>query len=37
MKFDRHLGISAVEVPVESDWKSLNLNFTALRLHEILQ
>ena len=38
MKFDRHFGSAAAEVPVkfQSDWKSLNLNYGASRHHEIL-
>ena len=38
LKFDRHLGSSAAEVPVkfQSGWKSLNPNLAASRLHEIL-
>ena len=37
--FDRHLGSSAAEVPAkfQSDWKSLNPNLAASRLHEILR
>ena len=39
MEFDRHLGSAAAEVPVkfQSDWKSLNPNPVAERLHEILR
>ena len=39
MKFHRHLGSAAVEVPVKfhSDLKSLNQNLAAMRLHEILR
>ena len=39
LKFDRHLGSSAVDVPVkfQSDWQSPNPNLAASRLHEILQ
>ena len=39
LKFDRHLGSDAVEVAVkfQSDWKSLNQNLAASRLHEILR
>ena len=39
LKFDRHLGSSAAEVPVifQSDWKSLKPNLAASRLHEILR
>ena len=39
MKFDRHLGIVAAEVPVKfgSDWEILNTNLAASRLPEILQ
>ena len=39
MKFDRHLGSSAADVPVkfQSDWLSPNLNLVASRLHKILQ
>ena len=38
LKFDRHLGSAAAEVPVkfQSDWKSLNPNLAASRLYEIL-
>ena len=37
-EFDRHLGSTAVEMPVqlESDWKNLNLNLATLRLRDIL-
>ena len=37
LKFDRHLGRAAAEVPVkfQSDWKSLNPNLAASRLHEM--
>ena len=39
LKFVRHLGSSAAEVPAkfQSDWKSLNPNLAASRLHEILR
>ena len=39
LKFDRHLGSTAAEVPVKflSDWKSLNPNLAASRLREILR
>ena len=39
LKFDRHLGNAAAEVPVkfENDWKSSNPNLAASSLHEILQ
>ena len=39
LKFDRHLGSNAAEVPAkfQSDWKSLNPNLAASRLHEILR
>ena len=39
LKFDRHLGSTAAEVPVkfQSDWKCLNPNLAASRLHEILR
>ena len=39
LKFDRHLGSVAAEVPVkfQSNWKSLNPNLAASRLHEILR
>ena len=39
LKFDRHLGSIAAEVPVKSycDWISLNPNPMASRLHEILR
>ena len=39
LKFDRHLGSTAAEVPVkfQGDWKSLNPNLVASRLHEILR
>ena len=39
LEFDRHLGSATAEVPVkfQSDWKSLNPNLTASRLHEILR
>ena len=39
MKFDRHLGNVAVNVPckIQSDWKSLKLNLATLRLHKILR
>ena len=35
LKFDRHLGSSVAEVPAkfQSDWKSLNPNLAASRLH----
>ena len=38
-KFDRHLGSAAAEVHVklQSDWRSLNPNLAASRLHEILR
>ena len=38
-KFDRHLGSIAAEEPVKfkSDWKSLNQNLAASKLHEILR
>ena len=38
-KFDRHFGSAFAEVPLkfQSDWKSLNVNLVASRLHEILQ
>ena len=38
-EIDRHLGSCAAEVPVkfQSDWKSLNPNLAASRLHKILQ
>ena len=38
MKFDRHNGSAAAEVPVklQSDQKSLNHNLVALRHHEML-
>ena len=37
--FDRHLGSTAAEVPanLQSDWKNLNMNLEASRLHEILR
>ena len=39
IKFYRHLGSAAAEVPVkfQSDWKSVNPNLAASRLHEILR
>ena len=39
LKFDRHLGSAAAEMPVkfQSNWKSQNPNLAASRLHEILQ
>ena len=39
LKFDRHLGSAAAEVLVkfQSDWKSLNPNPVASRLHEVLR
>ena len=39
MKFDRHLGSTAAEVPVKlpSDCKSLNPNLADSRLHKILR
>ena len=39
LKFDRHLGSTAAEVPVkfQSNWKSLNMNLAAPRLNEILR
>ena len=39
LKYDRCLGSAAAEMPVkfESDWKSLNPNLVASRLHEILR
>ena len=39
LKFDRHLGSTVAEVRVkfQSDWKSLNQNIAALRLHEIFR
>ena len=39
LKFDRHLGSAAAEVPVkfQSDWKNLNPNLAASRLREILR
>ena len=39
LKFDRHLGSAAVELPAkfQSDGKSLNPNLTAPRLHEALR
>ena len=38
LKFDKHLGSVAAEVPViKSDWKSLNPKLAALILHEILR
>ena len=39
LRFDRHLGSSAAEMPVKfkSDWKSLNLNLTASRLYDIIR
>ena len=39
LQFDRHIGNAAAEVPVkfQNDWKSLNPNFAASSLHEILQ
>ena len=38
LKFDRHLGSAAAEVPVkfQSDYENLNLNLVDSRLHEIL-
>ena len=38
-KFDRHLGSAAAGVTVkfQNDWKSLNPNLMAMRLHKILQ
>ena len=39
MKFDRHIGSNAAEVPVkfQSDRTNLNTNLAASRLYEILQ
>ena len=39
LKFDRHLGSAAAELPVKflSDWKSLNPNLAALKLCKIFQ
>ena len=39
LKLGRHLDSAAVEVPVksQSDWKSLNPNLAASRLHDILR
>ena len=39
LKFDRHIGSTAAEVPVkfQSDRTILNTNLAALRLHEILR
>ena len=39
LKFDRHLGSGAAEVPVkfQSDWKSSSVNLVASRLCEILR
>ena len=39
LKFDRHLGSAAADMPVkfQSDWNSLNPNLAASRLHEILR
>ena len=39
MKFDKHIGGAAVELPVkfQNDWKSLQPNLVVSRLHEILQ
>ena len=39
LKFDKHLGRTAAEVPVKfkSDWKSLYPNLAASSLHEILR
>ena len=39
LKFDRHLGSAAAEVPVkfQSDWESFNPNLAASRLGEILR
>ena len=39
LKFDRHIGSNAAEVPVkfQSDRAILNTNLTASRLHEILR
>ena len=39
LKFDRHLGSAAAEVPVKFpiDWNSLNPYLAASRLHEILR
>ena len=39
LKFERHFGSAAAEVPVkfQSDWKSLYMNLAASRLHEILR
>ena len=39
LKFDRHLGSAAAEVPAkfQSDWESLNPNLAASRLREILR
>ena len=39
LKFDRHLGTDATEVPVkfQSDWKRFNPNLTASKFREILR
>ena len=39
LKFDRHLGSAAANVPVklQSDWRSLTPNLAVSRLHEILR
>ena len=39
LKFDRHLGSPRAEVPVkiQSDWKGVNPNLAASRLHGILR
>ena len=39
LKFDRHLGSTAAKVHVkfQNDWKSLNPNLVASKLHEILR
>ena len=39
MQIDEHPGIAAIDVSFkfESDWKSLNMNLVASRLHEILE
>ena len=39
LKFDKYLGSVAADVPVkfQSNWKSLNPNLAASRLHEILR
>ena len=39
LKFDRHLGSAAAEVPVkfQSYWESLNPNLAASRLHKVLR